>query len=1062
MSQELPKQYDHAAAQECWNAHWEERGYSQSDPDPDRVPFTIVIPPPNVTGALHLGHALNETLQDSLIRFHRMRGENALWVPGTDHAGIATQAVVERRLHEEENLTRHDLGREALVSRIWDWKEEYEKRILNQIRQMGCSCDWRRTRFTLDETCTRAVRQTFFSLFSQGLIYRGKRLVNWDTFLQTAVSDDEVFYDQVKGHFWHFKYPVIGPKASEPDHVVVATTRPETMLGDTAVAVHPDPKKALDKVAKGLKERLAAANEKEKPGLQKQLEALEKRYDTHLPTLKTLAKMAADGREIELPLLKRKIRLVTDEWAKPELGSGCVKITPAHDPNDYQVGLRQDLPMINILNPDGKLNAYAGPYEGLTIKQARKKVVADLEEQGLLLDVEAREIELAHSDRSKTPIEPYLADQWFVKMDQLAQSAMDAVSEGQVEIIPARYAKSYHDWLSEKRDWPIGRQLWWGHQIPVWSRNAAEEGEADDLMNLLREDKAVQDGRVSIWLEINEERQSLENRDDPQSQAAMEDLPYGTVHLCICSESEDAELGKKYEAEGFIREEDVLDTWFSSALWPHSTLGWPEQTKDLEYYYPTSVLITSRDILTLWVARMVLTGLHNVGEIPFHQVFIHPKILDGDGETMSKSKGNGVDPLEVIRQSGTDALRFALAYLTTETQDVRIPVEYQCPHCEGAIPQSKKNRSLARIECKHCKKEFSTQWARSEEDLGLPRATVTSPRFEVSRNFCNKLWNAARFCLMNLENYAPAEVPEDALEVEDRWLLSRLTAVTQQVTEAFENFKYAEAARTLYDYAWDEFCSFYLEMVKQRLQSKDEQAVALRILAFVLDQLVRLLHPLTPFVTEEIWHRLNEVAPKRGLSNPSEPAESVMIADWPVADEKWLNPGIEAEFACFQEMLKGLREIRSRQNIPPKETIPFFVRCDEKAVKLIEPMKAYFASMAGAELAAMGSDIKPPAASSSFQFTAQSAGGESVSYEVFVDLQAFLDFDKEIAKQEKEISKLEKMIEGKAKKLENENFVSRAPKEVVERERESLQELREQVRIAESTLGDLKAAQQKA
>ena len=468
---ELPKQYDHAAAQERWYPFWEEQGYFHSEPNPTRQPYTIVIPPPNVTGALHLGHALNNTLQDILIRQKRMQGFETLWMPGTDHAGIATQAVVERRLLSEEKLSRHELGRQGLVDRIWQWKKDYEARIIGQLKQMGCSCDWQRTRFTLDDVCARAVRETFFTLFKEGKIYRGKRLVNWDTFLQTAVSDDEVFHEAVKGHFWHFQYPVVNPKPGEPTHVTIATTRPETMLGDTAVAVHPDPAAALKQAEAELRQRLADAPAKEKPDLQAQIDEVERRRREMLPQLEKLRDMALAGAMLELPLTGRQIPLIADAWAKPELGSGCVKITPAHDQNDYDVWQRHlEIGAINILNPDGTLNDNVPEkYRGLTVKKARDAVVADLEAAGLVVEIEDRDIDLAHSDRSKTPIEPYLTDQWFVKMDELAQSAMDAVTDGRVKIIPERYAKGYLDWLSEKRDWPIGRQLWWGHRIPVWT-----------------------------------------------------------------------------------------------------------------------------------------------------------------------------------------------------------------------------------------------------------------------------------------------------------------------------------------------------------------------------------------------------------------------------------------------------------------------------------------------------------------------------------------------------------------------------------------------------------------
>ena len=997
---ELPKQYDHARAEERWYPFWKERGYFHSQPDPSRVPFTIVIPPPNVTGALHLGHALNNTLQDILIRWKRMQGFNALYMPGTDHAGIATQAVVERRLFEEEKKTRHDLGREKLVERIWAWKNEYEARILSQLEQMGCSCDWQRTRFTLDPICARAVRHTFFRMFKDGLIYRGQRLVNWDTFLQTAVSDDEVFHETVQGCFWHFRYPLLDPQPGEPTHVTVATTRPETMLGDTAVAVHPDPAGALAAAEQELEQKLAAAAEKDKAALSAQLDDVRERRRSLLPQLKKLRDMARAGRKVLLPLLDREIPLVADEWARPELGSGCVKITPAHDPNDYEVGLRQKLPMINILNPDGTLNAAAGPYQGLKVLKARERVVADLESLGLVEKIEEREIELAHSDRSKTPIEPYLADQWFVKMQDLAQSAMDAVSDGRVKIVPSRYAKGYLDWLGEKRDWPVSRQLWWGHRIPIWYVPAASEQE---LKNAFR------------------------GRDDV---AWQRDVEHGQWLICAqeVDLAEDAIPGHK-----ICQDVDVLDTWFSSALWPHSTLGWPERRPELEYYYPTSTLVTSRDIITLWVARMVLTGLYNVGDVPFREVFIHPKILDGFGEGMSKSKGNGVDPLDVIEKFGADALRFGLAYMTTETQDVRLPVEFECPNCGALIEQTKKNRVMPRIECSKCHQPFSTQWASKPADLELPRGAVVGERFELGRNFCNKLWNASRFALMNLEDFSPGTVGDDELALEDRWILSRLATVTASVTDALGGYRYADAARALYDFAWEEFCSFYLEMVKTRFQDAGSRPAAQRVFAYTLDNLLRLLHPMIPFITEEVWQLLGQAAGQRGLDELQGAAESVMIADWPAVDAARQNPEIEARFARFQQVLKGLREIRSRQNISPKTPIRFGVRGGNEAIALLRPMEAYFDSMAGAQAVQWGAEVESPARNETFAVEGA---------EIIVDLTDFVDAAAERARNKKEIEKLGSMIANKEKQLSNENFTKRAPADVVAKEREALERLK--------------------
>ncbi len=1029
---ELPNRHDAAAAQQRWYAFWEEKGYFHAEPDPEKKPFSIVIPPPNVTGALHLGHALNNTLQDVLVRMKRMQGYEALWMPGTDHAGIATQAVVEKRIMADEGLNRHDLGREKLVERIWEWKASYEKRILSQLKQMGSSCDWERTRFTLDDTCATAVRRTFYDLFGKELIYRGKRLVNWDTFLQTAVSNDEVFHEVVKGHFWHFKYPVLDARPGEPTFVTIATTRPETMLGDAAVAVHPDPAAALDKVEAELRSKLA--EESDKAPIEAQLEALDERRREMLPHLEQLRDMALAGRKLILPLLQREIPLVADEWAKPALGSGCVKITPAHDPNDYEVGLRQDLQMINILNRDGTLNSNAGPYRGLTIKESRKKVVADLDELDLLGEVEDREIDLAHSDRSRTPIEPLLADQWYVRMDTLSQMAMDAVSDGRVSIFPERYAKGYLDWLSEKRDWPISRQLWWGHQIPIWSQLCHEQEKHDELVAKLEKDPDVQAGKASYQVEINTEREAAQKRDDTVKGAENIDLPYATIHICIAAE--DSTLGAKYEADGYVREEDVLDTWFSSALWPHSTLGWPRENGDLDYFYPTATLITSRDIISLWVARMVLMGLNNMGEIPFREVFIHPTILDGYGERMSKSKGNGVDPLDVIQKFGADALRFGLAYLTTETQDVRMPVQFECPHCEQAMDQTKKNRVLSRVECKSCGKPFSTQKAETEEDLALPRGAVVSERFELARNFCNKLWNASRFALINLEGFTAGPVDEADLEVEDRWILSRLATVTQNVTDLFEHYHYAEAARALYDFAWDEFCSFYIEMVKGRLQEDGSRQTAQRVLAHTLDSLLRLLHPVIPFITEEIWQRLGEVAPRRGLANQADATESIMIASWPEPDLEHQDSAIEKRFNTFQAALSALREIRSRQNIAPRDTIEFAIRCEQAEVDLLKPMEPYFASMANGKATGWGKEIEPPTTSAKVDLPGM---------EVFVDLKDFIDPEAERERLTKMKGKFEKMIEGKEKKLSNANFVERAPADVVEKERESLADLKQQL-----------------
>ncbi|MDA7977624.1 MAG: valine--tRNA ligase [Pirellulales bacterium] len=976
----LPKQYDHTAAQDRWYAFWEGQGYFHSRPseNPSESPYSMVIPPPNVTGALHLGHALNNTIQDVLVRYQRMQGRNAMWMPGTDHAGIATQAVVERRIREEEGKTRHDLGRQELVRRIWKWKDEYEARILGQLKKMGASCDWDRTSFTFDESRAKAVRHYFFSLFKAGLIYRGKRLVNWDTQLQTAVADDEIFHETTRGSFWTFKYPVVD-EAGKPtgEFLKFSTTRPETMLGDVAVAVHPD----------------------------------DERYQ-HL-----IGKMLAP------PIFSRQIPIIADaELVDPELGTGAVKVTPAHDPNDYQCGLRNNLPMLNILNIDGTINSEGGKYAGQDRFQVRKQITDRMEELGLLEAVEDREIELAHSDRSKSPVEPYLSDQWFVRMSDgdgqagLAQLAMDAVQDGRVAIHPSRYAKTYLDWLGEKRDWCISRQLWWGHQIPIWHAPQATEEQL----------QAAFGDRDDVTWSPNE----------------------SSGGFLICSQDDDLPADA-LAGQAIEQDPDVLDTWFSSALWPMSTLGWPENTPELDYYYPTDTLVTSRDIITLWVARMVIAGLHNLDQIPFKDVFIHPKILDGYGETMSKSKGNGVDPLDVIDRFGADSLRFGIAQLCTETQDVRLPVEFVCPHCQAHVPQTKKNRLLARVKCSGCDKEFSTQWAEKDEDKAMLRAGVTSERFEQGRNFCNKFWNASRFVLMNLEGYTPGDVSADELALEDRWMLSRLATVSRQVTAALNAYRFSEAANTLYHFAWDEFCSFYVEMAKVRLNEDTTRPTAQRILSHGLDVLLKLLHPLVPFLTEEVWQALAELASQRGVPTPVTGKESVMIAPWPGTQEHqqqldaFHDAAIEDQFAHFQEVLRNVREIRNRQNIAPKKQVEFLVRCEAGVAELLTPMAAYFESMAASTLRSAGPDAEAPQ-------TAATASAPGM--EIFVDLAGLIDVDAEKAKNLKQKENLTKLIAGKQGKLSNQNFVSRAPAEVVQKERDALADLQKQLAAIEEFL----------
>ena len=942
--QELPKLYDPKSAQEKWYPFWLEKGYFHADPASTGDPYCVVIPPPNVTGALHLGHALNNTLQDILCRWRRMKGDSVLWMPGTDHAGIATQAVVERRLLQDEKKTRHDLGRTELVKRIWAWKDEYETRILSQLQAMGTSCDWARTRFTLDPVCAKAVRHTFFKLFKDDKIYRGKRLVNWDTHLRTAVADDEIYYEDVQGSLWSIRYPV----ADMPGQfLVVATTRPETMLGDTAVAVHPD----------------------------------DIRYK-HLI-----------GREIALPLTDRRIPIIADGLlVDPTFGTGCVKVTPAHDPNDYQTGMRHKLPMINLLNPDGTYNENAPEaYRGLLIKDVRKRVLADLDSAGLLADTQPHALRLNLSHRSNTAIEPYLSDQWFVRMNEFADQAIEAVTSGKVTFHPDRYAKTYIDWLSEKRDWCVSRQLWWGHRIPIWYCSSVTEPELE----------AAFAGRTDVtWrkTEAGSDRAGW-------LLSALEDL-------------KGDELGPNHPLE---QDADVLDTWFSSALWPHSTLGWPEKTPELAKYYPTAVLSTARDIITLWVARMVILGQYNCGEVPFKDVFIHPVIQDGKGQRMSKSLGNGIDPVDIIDMYGADTLRFGLASAATETQDLRLPIE--------------------------------------KIKLEDGREVNTSDRFEQAKPFANKLWNASRFVMSNLDDYTGEPISPDQLSIEDRWILSTLRTAVAAADSSLEKFQFAELSKTLRDFTWNDFCDWAIEFAKPRLKNPDARPVAQAVLVEVLDTLVRLLHPIVPFVTEQIWQSLAVVAPKRGLFATRPAAESICIAAWPKPEDFLLDTAAKSQVDMWKEGISALRNIRAERNLP-RDARP-------------EPV----IRVAGTDLAAMTAGLtmfQTLAGIGGWQLFDQSAGlpaeveasrerGELAAkvlekMEILVPLGSFIDKDAERIKHQKSLQDLDKQIAGIDGKLGNASFIERAPAELVAQQRQKRDELASRRASVQELLSNLEKA----
>ncbi|MCC7349895.1 MAG: valine--tRNA ligase [Phycisphaerales bacterium] len=911
MSTELPKVYEPASVESTAYEVWLKEGCFTADPNAAGEPYCIVIPPPNVTGALHLGHAVNNTLQDILIRSHRMRGFNALWVPGIDHAGIATQAVVEKQLKEKENKTRHDVGREGLVERIWTWKQQYGDRILDQLKRMGASCDWSRTRFTLDEVCAKAVRETFFKLFRDGLIYRGKRLVNWDVHLQTSISDDEIYHETVKTSMWHIRYPIEGTDK----RMIVATTRPETMLGDTAVAVH----------------------------------SQDPRWNW------------AIGKSVKLPLTGRSIPIIADDiLVDMEFGSGVVKVTPAHDPNDYAVwqrhqGKHDQIELINILNPDGKINENGGPYAGMKRDAARQKVVADLEAQGLMEKIEPYETQVGHSDRSKTPVEPYLSDQWFVKMAPLAEPALEVVRQGRVQFYPERHAQQYLSWLGEKRDWPISRQLWWGHRIPVWhgrrpANHAIQEAQS-------RGDCAIFEG--------------------------------GDDKLYVCVPPDRPRMEALLDQHGFTQDPDVLDTWFSSALWPHSTLGWPENTPELSKWYPTSVLVTSRDIITLWVARMVMTGLYNMGEVPFHHVNIHPTILDGKGERMSKSKGNGVDPVDIIGTHGADALRFTLTQMATETQDVRLPVKK------------------------------------------LPDGRNTSDKFDAGRNFCNKLWNAARFAISNLESIPHHPVDESRWSLADRWILSRLMRTIRECDEALSAYRFDTYARVCYDFFWRDLCDWYVEAIKGALKDPGQAPQTANVLAAALDGALRLMHPMIPFITETIWWKLNEVRPDRGLNArlPLPRSNRLILAAWPRCDESLVCDEMETVFSRLQELIVAIRNMRNEHKVDQKKPVAVSIHAPGDAARQIEANRSIIEMLAVCTLKAVKTDLAPPA---------DSARAAAAGCEIFVE--GLVDQAAEEQRLSKRRHDLANQIAAMKGRLGNAGYIAKAPAHLVEQTKAQLAE----------------------
>ncbi len=876
MSEQINKTYNPKEVEDRLYNNWVEKGYFTPEADDSKEPFTIVIPPPNVTGQLHMGHALDETLQDILIRYKRMAGFNALWVPGTDHAGIATQIKVEEVLRNEEGKTRYDLGREKFIDKVWDWKKLYGSRIINQLKKLGSSCDWTRERFTMDEGLSKAVREVFVSLYEKDLIYQGNRIINWCPRCITALSDAEVEYTEQAGHFWHIKYPL----ADGSGYIQIATTRPETLLGDTAVAVNPE----------------------------------DERYTKLV------------GKKLILPLVGREIPIIADEYVDKEFGTGAVKITPAHDPNDFEVGLRHNLEVIKVMNDDATINGFGGKYEGLDRYEARAKMVEDLEKEGFLVKVEDHAHNVGQCYRCGTTVEPITSKQWFVKMQPLAEKALDVVKDGRVKFVPDRFSKTYINWMENVHDWCISRQLWWGHRIPAFYCEKCGE------TTVSRED------------------------------------------ITVCPK-----CGGKVN-----QDVDVLDTWFSSALWPFSTLGWPEKTKDLEYFYPTSVLVTGYDIIFFWVARMIFSGMEHMDKEPFKYVLIHGLVRDSQGRKMSKSLGNGVDPLEVIEEFGADALRFTLATGNSPGNDMR----------------------------------YSTE------------------RVTASRNFANKIWNASRFVQMNLTVNELKVPAKDELSLEDKWILDKFNNLVGEVTENLDKFELGVAVSKLYDFIWDEFCDWYIELVKPRLYDENSASnqTAQYVLSYVLSNTLKLLHPFMPFITEEIWLSL----PHKG--------ESIVISDWPktCADLEFSKEAQQMEM--IKDALRAVRNKRAEMNIPPSKKASMFIVTDEKEV--FESGAVFFTKLASASTVTV-QNTKDGIEENSVAVIVDGA-------QIFMPMGELVDFEKEIARLEDEKKHLLSEIKRVEGKLSNKGFVDKAPAHVVEEEKAKGEKYRQMLDKVEESLNAFK------
>lgn len=874
MAKDLAKQYDPSEVEDRTYKFWCDKKYFHATVNKDKKPYTIVIPPPNITGQLHMGHALDNTLQDILIRWRRMQGYEALWLPGTDHASIATEAKIVEAMRKE-GLTKEDIGREGFLKRAWDWKDQYGSRIIEQLKKMGSSCDWDRERFTLDEGCSRAVREVFVNLYNRGLIYQGKRMVNWCPHCCTTISDAEVEYEDQSGHFWHLRYPF----KDGSGYVELATTRPETMLGDTAVAVNPNDERYKDII----------------------------------------------GKTLILPIVHREIPVVADDYVDIEFGTGVVKITPAHDPNDYEVGLRHNLEVIDVMTDDGHIAEGWGKYSGLDRYECRDEIVKDLEKEGALIKVEDYSHNVGTCYRCHTSIEPRLSKQWFVKMEPLAKPAIDVVKEGKVKFVPERFDKTYYHWMENIKDWCISRQLWWGHRIPAWY--------CDDC------------GKVTV---------------------SKEDV-------CTCSH-----CGSK----NIKQDPDTLDTWFSSALWPFSTLGFPDDTEELKYFYPTNTLVTGYDIIFFWVARMIFSAVEHTGKVPFDTVFIHGLVRDAQGRKMSKSLGNGIDPLEIIDKYGADALRFTLATGNSPGNDMRF----------------------------------------------------SDDKVKASRNFANKLWNAARFVLMYLDDEFEYNGLPENLDIEDKWIVSKVNTLAKDVTDNLEKFELGIAIQKLYDFIWDVFCDWYIEIAKIRLQGDDAAAknTAVGVLVYVLTDILKLLHPFMPFITEEIYQALPHSD------------ESIMISKWPQYDEKLSFADDEAEMERIMKAIRGVRNRRAEMNIPPSRKATVYV---ETAFEdTFKTGTDFIIRLSSANQVIVGKD---------FEDLGNTVTVITDDAKIYIPMGDLVDFDAERKRLEKELDKAQDKLDFIMKKLSNPGFVNKAPEKVVNQNREDAKKLEEKIENIKNSISSL-------